>query len=45
MYLVKPMQLRYWLRSAALADAEQIAAEFSAVVARSSKQRAYNAGR
>jgi hypothetical protein len=34
MYLVKPMQLRYWLRSTALADAEQIAAEFSAAAAR-----------
>lgn len=34
MYLVKPMQLRHWLRSTALADAEQIAAEFTAAVAR-----------
>jgi hypothetical protein len=34
MYLVKPLQLRHWLRSTALADAEQIAAEFSAAVAR-----------
>ena len=34
MYLVKPMQLRYWLRSAALADAEEIAADFTAAVAR-----------
>jgi hypothetical protein len=34
MYLVKPMQLRHWLRSTALADAEQIAADFSATVAR-----------
>ncbi|MCW2248057.1 hypothetical protein M2352_003691 [Azospirillum fermentarium] len=34
MYLVKPMQLRHWLRSTALADAEQIAAEFAAAVAR-----------
>jgi len=33
MYLIKPLQLRQWLRSAALADAEQIAAEFSAIVA------------
>lgn len=33
MYLVKPMQLRHWLRSTALADAEQIAAELSAAVA------------
>jgi hypothetical protein len=34
LYLVKPMQLRYWLRATALADAEQIAAELSAAVAR-----------
>jgi hypothetical protein len=34
MYLVKPMQLRHWLRSTALSDAEQIAAEFSAAAAR-----------
>jgi hypothetical protein len=34
MYLVKPIQLRHWLRSSALADAEQIAAEFSMAVAR-----------
>jgi N-6 DNA Methylase len=34
LYLVKPMQLRHWLRSTALADAEQISAEFSAAVAR-----------
>jgi len=34
MYLVKPMQLRHWLRSTALADAEQIAAEFTAATAR-----------
>ncbi len=38
MYLVKPMQLRHWLRSTALADAEQIAAELTAVVARWEKQ-------
>jgi hypothetical protein len=37
MYLVKPMQLRHWLRSTALADAEQIAAEFSAAVASDGK--------
>lgn len=43
MYLVKPMQLRYWLRSAALADAEQIAAEFSAVIARDNKREARDA--
>jgi hypothetical protein len=34
MYLVKPLQLRHWLRSAALADAEKIAAEFNVVLAR-----------
>jgi len=34
MYLVKPLQLRFWLRSAAQADAEQIAAEFQALLAR-----------
>lgn len=34
MYLVKPMALRHWLRSTALADAEQIAAEFVAAAAR-----------
>ncbi|MDF1719247.1 MAG: N-6 DNA methylase [Minwuia sp.] len=45
MYLIKPIQLRHWLRSTALADAEQIAAEFSAVVARNSKLDAQNAGR
>ena len=37
MYLVKPMQLRHWLRSTALADAEQIAAEFTAATARQEK--------
>ena len=36
MYLVKPLQLRHWLRSTALADAENIAAEFSAAFARDS---------
>lgn len=44
MYLVKPMQLRQWLRSTALADAEQIAAEFSAAVARHSKDGGAHAG-
>ncbi len=34
MYLVKPIQLRHWLRSVALADAEQIAAELTAAFAR-----------
>ena len=45
MYLVKPMQLRYWLRSTALADAEQIAAEFSAAVARDGRSGGLHAGR
>ena len=45
MYLVKPMQLRHWLRSVALADAEQIAAELSAVVARADRQDVHNARR
>ncbi|MGF6175446.1 HsdM family class I SAM-dependent methyltransferase [Ensifer sp. 4252] len=45
MYLVKPMQLRHWLRSTALADAEQIAAEFSAAVARNSQNGVEHAGR
>lgn len=45
MYLVKPIQLRHWLRSTALADAEQIAAEFSAAVARQSQDGNLNAGR
>jgi hypothetical protein len=44
MYLVKPMQLRHWLRSTALADAEQIAAEFSAAVARDGKYGVEHAG-
>jgi hypothetical protein len=44
MYLVKPMQLRHWLRSTALADAEQIAAEFSAAVARHSQDGGVHAG-
>lgn len=45
MYLVKPMQLRHWLRSTALADAEQIAAEFTAAVARHGKAGGEYAGR
>jgi hypothetical protein len=36
LYLVKPMQVRHWLRATALADAEQIAAEMSAAIARQS---------
>lgn len=34
MYLVKPAAVRHWLRSTALADAEQIAAELAAAAAR-----------
>jgi hypothetical protein len=34
MYLVKPLQMRHWLRSTALADAEQIAAELTSAIAR-----------
>lgn len=45
MYLVKPLQLRYWLRSAALADAEQIAAEFAAASARHGDRDRVHAGR
>lgn len=45
MYLVKPMQLRHWLRSTALADAEQIAAEFNAAVARHSQTGGQHADR
>lgn len=45
MYLVKPMQLRHWLRSTALADAEQIAAEFTAAVARHGRTGGDYAGR
>jgi N-6 DNA methylase len=43
MYLVKPMQVRHWLRATALADAEQIAAELSAVIARQPKTEARHA--
>lgn len=45
MYLVKPLQLRHWLRSAALADAEQIAADFSMALTRHSAEGAVHAGR
>lgn len=45
MYLVKPLQLRHWLRSVALADAEQIAAEFTAAAVRNSGQEARDARR
>nr|WP_315228382.1 N-6 DNA methylase [uncultured Albidiferax sp.] len=43
MYLVKPTALRHWLRSTALADAEQIAAELVAAAARHGKQEAVRA--
>ena len=45
MYLVKPIQVRHWLRSTALADAEQIAAELSAMVAREPSRETRNARR
>ena len=45
MYLVKPIQVRHWLRSTALADAEQIAAELSAMIAREPNLEPRNAGR
>ena len=44
MYLVKPTALRHWLRSTALADAEQIAAEFVAAAARHGQEGAVRAG-
>lgn len=43
LYLVKPMQVRHWLRATALADAEQIAAELSAAMAREAKGDARHA--
>ncbi|PYD46370.1 HsdM family class I SAM-dependent methyltransferase [Novacetimonas pomaceti] len=45
MYLVKPMQLRHWMKSTALADAEQIAAEFTAAIARHGRTGGDYAGR
>ncbi|GLT22124.1 type I endonuclease-methyltransferase fusion protein [Zoogloea oryzae] len=45
MYLVKPTALRHWLRSTALADAEQIAAEFVAAATRKEQKGAVRAGR
>jgi len=45
MYLVKPIQVRHWLRSTALADAEQIAAELSAMIAREPNRETRNARR
>ena len=44
MYLVKPTALRHWLRSTALADAEQIAAEFVAAAARRGQEGVVHAG-
>lgn len=43
MYLVKPAAVRHWLRSTALADAEQIAAELAATAARHGKEGATRA--
>lgn len=43
MYLVKPAALRHWLRSTALADAEQIAAELAAAAARHGQEGALRA--
>ncbi len=43
MYLVKPMQVRHWLRATAIADAEQIAADLSAVIARQPNPEAHYA--
>lgn len=44
MYLVKPTALRHWLRSTALADAEQIAAELVGAAARHRQEGAVRAG-
>ncbi|KAF0207494.1 MAG: hypothetical protein FD139_818 [Methylocystaceae bacterium] len=44
MYLIRPMQVRYWLRSTALADAEQIAADLSAAIALQLNPEAHHAG-
>jgi len=43
MYLVKPSAFRHWLRSTALADAEQIAADLAAAVARHGQEGAARA--
>ena len=43
MYLVKPAAVRHWLRSTALADAEQIAAELTAAAARQGQEGAVRA--
>lgn len=43
MYLVKPTAVRHWLRSTALADAEQIAAELAAAAARHGQEGALRA--
>lgn len=45
MYIIKPTALRHWLRSTALADAEQVAAEFVAAAARRGKEGGGRAGR
>lgn len=46
MYLVKPRQLRYWLRSSALADADEIAADLHGAFAGQAKRtQVLNAGR
>lgn len=44
MYLVKPTALRHWLRSTALADAEQIAAELVAAAARHGQEGSVRVG-
>lgn len=43
MYLVKPAAVRHWLRSTALADAEQIAADLAAAAARHGQEGAARA--
>ena len=45
MYLVKPTALRHWLRSTALADAEQIAAELVGAAARHRQEGVVHADR
>lgn len=44
LYLVKPMQLRHWLRSTALADAGQISVEFCVAMVSETDQQAVHAG-
>jgi hypothetical protein len=43
LYLVKPMQVRHWLRATALADAEQIATELTAAMAHHANRDAQHA--